>query len=1089
MDVWSRRGNTNNWGEPDDHERKPVVLYRGGGLLVRVLRNETTPAAAPTDYDRFQGRWGAISAKAGNGSIPTPAIPQWTMRFTGRNVRVTTPTSSDEGTFTLDPAKNPKEIDIEPAAGGQRRLRGIYRFVGDELEVCMDDSNRKRPIQWDVDVGTRQLLIRLQKSPRLSNQPVRLEPLRQFSGHTRFITRVDWNPTSRIAYSISNDKTLREWDVATGTQTNIMELNHPLSGLAVSAAGWLAALAFENPPNATIELWDMVAVKRVGVLQGHTDRVVTMALTRDAKRLMSAGFDNTLRIWDVEKQSVLREFRISNPDSASLSSDGRLVAARDADDVCKVNVWSTETGELVQTFDTSKAGRLLRTAFFADGQRLVTGSLSGAIQIWRLSDDAELLRIQAHDGPCYHVGVTPDNQQLVTSGADLRLRVWSLLDGTKLADAQAATQRFKRLAISPDGQHVITGGGWEWNEAQEQMETDGDNDVYLYSLVDIVPSADLLRDETRLQGKWVPISVKSRGKELTAEQLARMEIELNGDRATFTDPDSGLQQTGRFSIDASRSPKHIDFIAPDGSERLPGVFEFDGEWLKLAWCDGDYARPTNFAPAETPDHMTAVFQRMPGSAPAIASENDESASPPMLDETQQEVVKAAEEYLAEMDAGRLGSLRDMVSSLARQHVTREQVSQTYQKLRDTFGKATQRTLQRVQVYDQFPNMPNGRYATVQYKTDFERQKGLWESLLLNVDTDGQWRVNTYATTLEPMPFPEVKQDPVVAKKKQVALSAAQAWLELADAGKYGESWEASATINREGVSKQQIIDGYNELFQPLGKLQSRTFKSSEYTTQMPRAPVGEYSVIQFNTQFTNGRIIETLIMMLESDGQWRVAGYRHAEDNSDLAPPPLAPRQTPPPPRAGLLTNPPKLPPGGLPVGKNLIDDPSLEETATGQLPKGWFAWLNDGPDFKCEVVEGGVTGRHCLQISGTGTRGVVFATSIPLDCTKRYALKGRVKVEGEAGTWAVVKLNYFNSTGWLGVDDRVGVTTRDLDWKLFEKTDIADQYPAATLIVPTCHIEGDGTAWFDDLEVIAYDREKLPENFDTTHGKNNRMK
>ena len=191
----------------------------------------------------------------------------------------------------------------------------------------------------------------------------------------------------------------------------------------------------------------------------------------------------------------------------------------------------------------------------------------------------------------------------------------------------------------------------------------------------------------------------------------------------------------------------------------------------------------------------------------------------------------------------------------------------------------------------------------------------------------------------------------------------------------------------------------------------------------------------------------------------------------------------------GILTNPPSVPPGGLPVGKNLIVDTSLEETATGSLPQGWFAWLNDGPDFKCEVVEGGVEGKHCLQISGTGTRGVVFATSIPLDRTKRYALKGRVKVEGEAGTWAVVKLNYFNNTGWLGVDDRVGVTTSDLDWKLFEKTDLSDKYPTATLIVPTCHIEGNGTAWFDDLEVIAYDRDKLPDDFDARHGRNNRMK
>ena len=189
-----------------------------------------------------------------------------------------------------------------------------------------------------------------------------------------------------------------------------------------------------------------------------------------------------------------------------------------------------------------------------------------------------------------------------------------------------------------------------------------------------------------------------------------------------------------------------------------------------------------------------------------------------------------------------------------------------------------------------------------------------------------------------------------------------------------------------------------------------------------------------------------------------------------------------------ILTNPPSVPSVRLPTGENLIGDPSLEGTKTGQLPKEWSAWLDDGPEFKCKVVEGGVTGKHCLRISGTGKRGVVFCTSIPMDRTKRYALKGHVKVEGDAGTWAVIKLNYFNRTGWLGVDDRVGVKSGESGWKFLQKTDRANAFPEATLIVPTCHIEGNGTAWFDDLEVIAFDRNNLPEDFDKKHGKNNRM-
>jgi uncharacterized protein (TIGR03067 family) len=390
-------------------------------------------------------------------------------------------------------------------------------------------------------------------------------------------------------------------------------------------------------------------------------------------------------------------------------------------------------------------------------------------------------------------------------------------------------------------------------------------------------------DEQRLQGKWVPVSCLYRGKPFTAEQLARMAITFDRDRASMTDPDSGREMPGTFTIDATRSPRHIDLIAPDGKERLPGIFEFDGEQLKMAWCDGDYARPTNFVPAQTPDHMTVVLKRVPGGVPATAPQ-DEPVKPFVPDEKQLEAVKAAEAYLSVMDEGKFGSLRDMVSLMVRQQVTREQLSQTYQKLRDTFGKAVQRTLTRVQLYDEFPGLPQGRYALVQYKTDCERQKGLWESLLLNLDTDGKWRVNTYALTLEPMPFPDAESDPAIEQaieqKKQAAMAAAQEWLNLVDAAKYAESWEASAKINRDGISKQKMVDAYREMFKPLGSLKSRDYRTREYKTGMPGAPVGEYMVIQFRTQFANGRVTETVVLIRESDGQWRVSSYFHAGDNS-----------------------------------------------------------------------------------------------------------------------------------------------------------------------------------------------------------------
>lgn len=175
------------------------------------------------------------------------------------------------------------------------------------------------------------------------------------------------------------------------------------------------------------------------------------------------------------------------------------------------------------------------------------------------------------------------------------------------------------------------------------------------------------------------------------------------------------------------------------------------------------------------------------------------------------------------------------------------------------------------------------------------------------------------------------------------------------------------------------------------------------------------------------------------------------------------------------------------PTGVNLLVDSSFEATPIGGLPGRWSRWFEQGPDSRGGVIEGGRTDKHCLEVLGRGTRAVVFANSIPVDRTKRYALKGWVKFDGDADACAIIKFNYFHNGTFLGVHDLSGVIGKQATWQLLEKTDAADTFPEASTLVPTCHIEGSGTAWFDDLEVVAYDRDNLPANFDNVLGKNNR--
>ena len=56
-----------------------------------------------------------------------------------------------------------------------------------------------------------------------------------------------------------------------------------------------------------------------------------------------------------------------------------------------------------------------------------------------------------------------------------------------------------------------------------------------------------------------------------------------------------------------------------------------------------------------------------------------------------------------------------------------------------------------------------------------------------------------------------------------------------------------------------------------------TFRFSdcfERSHQLPGAPEGDYSIIEFQTEFANGKkATEQVIWMLEKDDVWRVSGY------------------------------------------------------------------------------------------------------------------------------------------------------------------------------------------------------------------------
>jgi uncharacterized protein (TIGR03067 family) len=125
---------------------KTVVYFR------KIEIKELPKTAAKSDEELLQGKWICGSAEHDQGKVPAHGVAAVWFEFKGKTVkaRFVGPwtefaTGDDfvaEGRYTLDDAKNPKQIVMSFDKDSGLPLRGIYKIDGDDLDLCLDRAGK-----------------------------------------------------------------------------------------------------------------------------------------------------------------------------------------------------------------------------------------------------------------------------------------------------------------------------------------------------------------------------------------------------------------------------------------------------------------------------------------------------------------------------------------------------------------------------------------------------------------------------------------------------------------------------------------------------------------------------------------------------------------------------------------------------------------------------------------------------------------------------------------------------------------------------------------------------------------------------------
>jgi hypothetical protein len=114
------------------------------------------------------------------------------------------------------------------------------------------------------------------------------------------------------------------------------------------------------------------------------------------------------------------------------------------------------------------------------------------------------------------------------------------------------------------------------------------------------------------------------------------------------------------------------------------------------------------------------------------------------------------------------------------------------------------------------------------------------------------------------------QDP----RATVVLNAARDWLQMTDRSDAAASHAAAGAKFRQALAVAEWSTALKAERAPRGALVQRTAQSTTFDPKIPKAPPGDYAILQFRTAFAQQSVAqETLTLEREADGKWRVIGY------------------------------------------------------------------------------------------------------------------------------------------------------------------------------------------------------------------------